>query len=278
MRLKRSHRASSSSTDDLSSSFSRAQSVDVKLVHLDADLAVSEQPAVMKCLLPPHQPLAFASFEDYDVHYQKTHMNRCSECHKNFPDEHILHLHIAENHDPFNAARRERGEQTYACLVPTCDRLCSTAPKRRMHCIDKHQFPKNYDFFIINDGIDRRSSMLRPAHRRRSSTVNSLSSEPCRRRAESFTDAAGEAMEVIPHDETEQTNSQQHRTSRSSHIKLRGRGGFSHPQARSRHDAAQDLSAVHADSVDKLASSMSALHFVPHSVRMARGRGRGRGG
>jgi hypothetical protein len=27
-----------------------------------------------------------------------------------------------------------------------------------------------------------------------------------------------------------------------------------------------------------LTSSMSALQFVPHSVRMARGRGRGRGG
>jgi hypothetical protein len=66
----------------------------------------------MKCLLPPHDPLGFASYEEYDVHYQKMHTNRCSECQKNFPDEHILHLHISENHDPFVAARRERGEQT----------------------------------------------------------------------------------------------------------------------------------------------------------------------
>lgn len=112
MALKRSHRDSLSSAEDPTSPFSREQSVHVKLVHLDADSAVSEQPAVMKCLLPPHEPLAFASFQEYDVHYQKTHMNRCSECQKNFPDHHILHLHIAENHDPFNAAKRERGEQT----------------------------------------------------------------------------------------------------------------------------------------------------------------------
>jgi hypothetical protein len=50
------------------------------------------------------------------VHYQKTHMNRCSECQKNFPDQHILHLHISENHDPFSAAKRDRGEQTVGAL------------------------------------------------------------------------------------------------------------------------------------------------------------------
>ncbi|KAH6644558.1 hypothetical protein C7974DRAFT_430321 [Boeremia exigua] len=273
MGVKRSHRDSSSSTED-PSTFSREQSADVKLVHLDSESAASAPPAVMKCLLPPHEPVAFASFEEYDVHYQKTHMNRCSECQKNFPDEHILHLHIAENHDPFNAARRERGEQTYACLVSTCERLCSTAPKRRMHCIDKHQFPKNYDFFIINDGIDRRNSMLRQTHRRRSSTMNSMPSEP---RAQSSAGATAEAMDVVQPDETEQVDSQQQRERRSSHVKLRGRGGFSHPQGRG-HQAVQNSATLSADPVDKLASSMSALHFIPHSVRMTRGTGRGRGG
>jgi hypothetical protein len=111
MGVKRSRGDSLSSSEDTSSPFSREQSVDIKLVHLE-ESAMSEQPAVMKCLLPPHDPLGFASYEEYDVHYQKMHTNRCSECQKNFPDEHILHLHISENHDPFIAARRERGEQT----------------------------------------------------------------------------------------------------------------------------------------------------------------------
>lgn len=118
MGLKRSHRDSSSSSEDPSSPFSREQSVHVKLVQLDTTAAVPAQPAIiMKCLLPPHDPLAFASFEEYNVHYQKTHMNRCSECQKNFPDNHILHLHIAENHDPFIAAKRERGEQTVGLVT-----------------------------------------------------------------------------------------------------------------------------------------------------------------
>lgn len=111
MGIKRSHRDSVSS-EDSNTPFSREQSVDVKFVHLDVDSAVSDQPAVMRCSLPPHEPLSFDSFEAYDVHYQKTHMNRCAECQKNFPDEHFLYLHIAENHDPINAAKRDQGEKT----------------------------------------------------------------------------------------------------------------------------------------------------------------------
>ena len=322
MGVKRSHRDSLPSSEDPSSPFPREASADIKLVQLDSHSAVCEQPAVMKCLLPPHEPLAFASIDEYDVHYRKTHMNRCSECQRNFPDEHILHLHIAENHDPFNAARRERGEQTvgtrlcivpspaqggakrhtyaeemcpdctrtligrvvlltevqYACLVPTCDRLCSTAPKRRMHCIDKHQFPRDYDFFIINDGIDRRNTMLRPTRRRRSSTINSTSSHHGRTKGDSSASAAGDGMDVVQ-------DGSEHETQTSSHagLKLRGRGGFTHPQATGRgsgrHDgAAPSSTTTNADPLDKLVSDMSALHFVPHSVRMARGRGRGRGG
>jgi hypothetical protein len=75
--------------------------------------------------------------------------------------------------------------------------------------------------------------------------------------------------------------------SRRIPVKLRGRGGFSHPRGRGRggsstaHEAPKpDTASSNAspDPVDSLASSMSALQFVPHSVRMARGRGRGRGG
>ncbi|KZM24705.1 uncharacterized protein EKO05_0007043 [Ascochyta rabiei] len=281
MGVKRSRRDSLSSSEDPSAPSSREPSADVKLVHLDTASAVGEQPAAMKCWLPPHEPLAFASIQDFDVHYHKTHMNRCSECHNNFPDEYFLHLHIAENHDPFSAAKRDRGEQTYACLVPTCDRLCSTAPKRRMHCIDKHHFPNNYDFFIINHGIDRRSSMLRPAHRRRSSAMNATAPTPGRKGGESSTTAAGESMDLVQDETDEQASHPQEHTPRSVHVKLRGRGGFSHPQAAGRgrggHDeAARGSTTANMNPLDDLTSSMSALQFVPHSVRVARGRGRGR--
>jgi hypothetical protein len=62
---------------------------------------------------------------------------------------------------------------------------------------------------------------------------------------------------------------------RRSPIKLRGRGGFTHPQSV---DPGHMTSASpSADAMDSLTSRMSSLQFVPHSVRMARGRGRGRG-
>lgn len=105
------------SSEESSTSYAREKSADIKIVHLDVDSAISDQPAVMRCSLPPHEPLAFDSFDAYDVHYQKTHTNRCSECQKNFPDEHFLHLHIAENHDPINAAKREKGEKTVGSLL-----------------------------------------------------------------------------------------------------------------------------------------------------------------
>lgn len=67
----------------------------------------------MQCHLPPHpHGLSFPSYEAYEVHYQQNHVHRCTECHKNFPSDHYLNLHIAENHDPLNDARREKGDKT----------------------------------------------------------------------------------------------------------------------------------------------------------------------
>lgn len=177
----------------------------------------------------------------------------------------------------------------YGCLVPHCDRLCSTPQKRRLHCIDKHQFPRNYDFFIVNDGIDRRTSMLRPPHRRRSSAFGSTgdSNVGAPRRGESFASTAGDGMDVVK-DERERSEDDEQlddaHEPRRMPLKLRGRGGFTHPRASGRgggRDGAKATSpsesSTAADPIDRLASSMSALQFVPHSVWMARGRGGGRG-
>jgi hypothetical protein len=163
-----------------------------------------------------------------------------------------------------------------------------------MHCIDKHQFPRDYDFFIVNDGIDRRGSMLRAPHRRRSSAFSSLGDSAGRRRGESITSTTVEDMHLV-HDEDEDEDDDGDESkgqtvkdadARRIPVKLRGRGGFSHPPGRGRgrgtsvtHDLLKSTSASPpaADSVDSLTSSMSALQFVPHSVRIAQGRGRGRG-
>ncbi|KAF2749571.1 hypothetical protein M011DRAFT_420013, partial [Sporormia fimetaria CBS 119925] len=313
MGLKRSRTTSASSLEDPSTSSARESSVDVKIVHIDADTAAVSKSAVMQCSLPPHKPLWFSTYEEYDVHYSKTHTNRCQECHKNFPDEHFLHLHIAENHDPISAAKRDRGEKTYACLVSTCDRLCSTPQKRRLHCIDKHLFPRNYDFFVINDGIDRRGSMLRPPQRRRSSTVSSMSgmdggsADGHRKRSSTLKsaltgdmreengqdgDAAKDVVRVTEDEEmNEEREEKEEMNIRRTPIKLHGRGGFGRPRGgrgrgSGRGGSTHGSGATEptpvggvkkndaADPVEGLASRMSALQFVPHSVRVSRGRGR----
>jgi hypothetical protein len=72
-----------------------------------------QQQSTMKCSLPPHREgLAFASYAEYESHYRKAHTNRCVECRKNFPSEHLLNVHIEECHDSFVAVKRERGEHT----------------------------------------------------------------------------------------------------------------------------------------------------------------------
>lgn len=103
-----------------------------KLLHLDSPSGEAQPIAVMRCSLPPHrQTLTFSTYEEYDVHYAKTHTNRCVECRKNFPTEHFLNLHIEENHDALVSVRRERGEKTVSLRcrfhsVGADDISCST--------------------------------------------------------------------------------------------------------------------------------------------------------
>ncbi|KAL8935815.1 MAG: hypothetical protein Q9211_004495 [Gyalolechia sp. 1 TL-2023] len=221
-------------------------------------LQVSDEPTgrntvAMKCSLAPHSDtITFTTFEDFEVHYAQIHTNRCSECQKNFPTEHFLSLHISENHDPLVEARRAREEKTYRCFVEDCDKICSTPHKRRMHLQAKHFFPKDYDFFIVNDGIDKRSSMLRTKHRRGSSAAsravhrgpkhgNATNKPPC--------------SKVGVHDEG----------SLGSGVQLAS------PQISTTMDPVEESSTSPSKDMDELASTMSALKFVPPSVRLGRG-------
>lgn len=65
----------------------------------------------IRCTLPPHRPMSFFTQSDYETHYLKDHVNRCDACGKNFPTEHYLNLHIAENHDPINEVLKQKDER-----------------------------------------------------------------------------------------------------------------------------------------------------------------------
>ena len=128
-----------------------------------------------------------------------------------------------------------------------------------MHLIDKHMFPKNYDFFIVNSGIDKRSSMLRPRHRKLSSAASRAFARDPKPTSNPKTPSAVQADSAsnLPDPTTISSNMAK--------------------------DLSSDEDADHSvgppkstnAAVEDLTSTMSELRFVPPSVRFGRGGRRG---
>ena len=231
----------------------------------ELDLSDNSSEVAIHCSLPPHRaPVVFSSYRAYESHYRDQHTNRCAECRKNFPSAHLLGIHIEEMHDSFVQARKERGDRTvssdptprnvpqvpnhrrqYSCFVEGCDRKCSTPQKRKMHLIDKHMYPKNFFFGITRDGIDGRRSLLQESRgggRRRRGSGASAASRP--------RSSQGQGSEpVAPARPTPPTAAQPSTNS----------GGESPEQ-----QPDQEM--------EDLSGAMSALQFVPMSVRFGRGK------
>lgn len=240
-----------------------------KYVHVEQTFDQQAVPPAIRCFLPPHRPYSFSSYEDFDSHYYKSHVNRCSECNKNFPSEHFLDLHITEVHDSLADAKQARGEKTFVCFVEYCDKLCHTPQKRRLHLIDKHHFPKNYNFFITKDGLDKRHSLLVPSTKQRSlsqqvsNTSTSTKSSECQSGTASL--AGNSPLRTTSYSQAKRRDvSQDHEVASSS----------TSPEP----DPVMTPASSNAEiDIDSLTKNMSSLKFVPNSVRFGRG-GRGRGG
>ncbi|KAI1247276.1 hypothetical protein MGN70_011163 [Eutypa lata] len=240
-----------------------------KIAELDESAIDDDSsPVAMRCSLPPHRDvLAFKTYGDYEVHYSKAHTNRCVECGRNLPSEHLLGVHIEECHDAFAALRREKGEHTYSCFVEGCDRKCRTPQKRRMHLIDKHMYPKNYFFAVTREGVDgRRSMLLEGGHRRRASSsatstgggggapTNGAAAAKRHSLRQSGTLKEGEATEKPPANNTKQQQQSKQQGSRESTPQL--------PKE------SVDVT------MDDLTGAMSALRFVPPSIRFGHRKGK----
>ncbi|TGJ80685.1 hypothetical protein E0Z10_g8087 [Xylaria hypoxylon] len=223
-----------------------------KITELDESAVDTTSDIAMRCSLPPHrEALSFTTYGDFEAHYNKSHTNRCAECHKNFPSEHLLNVHFEDCHDIFAAVKREKGEHTYSCFVEGCDRKCRTPFKRRNHLIDKHMYPKNYFFALTKDGIDGRQSLLLDGghRRRRSSTATAASVSKTSQRRQSLRQVeisrphGDEEKELVPVDS-------QKSPGKASPV------------------PAPDVE------MDDLAGAMSSLQFVPTSIKFGRGRGK----
>jgi hypothetical protein len=127
-----------------------------------------------------------------------------------------------------------------------------------MHLIDKHMFPKDYDFHVVNDGIDQRSSMLRSGrHRRRSSAAQHKIEieDRTRRRTSGQSTVTGEDSKADSPSITASSDDPQ-------------LGGSDAQKAVGTNGSRPDTE------MDDLSGAMSALKFVPTSIRFGRGKGK----
>jgi hypothetical protein len=124
--------------------------------------------------------------------------------------------------------------------------------------IDKHMFPKTYNFRVVDHGIDKALSLLREGRRRRVSTTSNKNHIGRHRRQGSSplqdkaTDVAeGKAKQRFPSSENEGS------MAKVTSCKADAQNGSKAPDGLSKHLA---------DDLDSLAQSLSSLRFVPSSV------------
>jgi len=89
----------------------------------------------------------FTDTPTYESHYNTAHFFACSICNRSFPSSYLLDLHISEMHDTFFAARVERGDLMFRCLVDICEHVFKTSEERKKHVMKIHHYPYNFPYF-----------------------------------------------------------------------------------------------------------------------------------
>lgn len=158
-----------------------------------------------------------------------------------------------------------------------------------MHLIDKHTFPKNYDFLIVNSGIDKRSSMLRSRHRKLSSAASrafsrdqkpagSSSGSKPHEITQADAPAGSSKLHSSPPTDFPASNISAADPSRTS-ISISISSEKTQESPTSFNDKFESTTTSQPEPVDaaleELSSKMSTLRFVPPSVRFGRGGRRG---
>lgn len=126
-------------------------------------------------------------------------------------------------------------------------------------------FPKDYDFYIVNDGIDRKTTLLRAGRQRRRS---SIAHQKIAGREQNFSTQAASGSKVAL-DKNQTTKMDIELPDSTPNNQQPSPSNDSLPLV-------ANISSTPAD-VDGLTGAMSALKFVPLSIRFG-GRNRGKAG
>lgn len=94
----------------------------------------------------PHCLETFDSTSALEEHYEKNHVHQCHECHRIFPNEYLLDLHLQETHDAYYQTLVQHGKTTYPCLVQNCPVTFDTLDQRMDHLQTAHGYPKWFRF------------------------------------------------------------------------------------------------------------------------------------
>lgn len=98
----------------------------------------------------------FSTEQEYNKHYEAFHRYICSVCRKRLLSDHLLTMHVLEEHDHLFKIMSQR-QPMYQCYVRTCKRRFDTKEERKQHTIENHLFPENSPIF--DSGIEDKCEM-----------------------------------------------------------------------------------------------------------------------
>lgn len=96
----------------------------------------------------------FASVLAFENHYNSVHRNACSVCFRFFPNQHLLDLHLAEQHDQMFQLMVAK-KPMFKCLLENCPVASSTVEERKEHLITAHSYPVNFRFINLCKAIKK---------------------------------------------------------------------------------------------------------------------------
>ncbi|WAR04088.1 ZN511-like protein [Mya arenaria] len=86
----------------------------------------------------------------YESHYNSCHRHVCSTCSRAFPIDHLLSMHMLENHDAMFAVLAEKQPM---CLLADCGSKFKDGKSRRNHMVKVHHYPANFRFDRVPNNI-----------------------------------------------------------------------------------------------------------------------------